>query len=77
MAEKNKQVAEADKFSGKANGLTWEKSDEKVVSWGRLKFGEKYARALWRDELLPLRDLVLTYRRSGQVQIRRALRSRQ
>jgi hypothetical protein len=60
MAEKNKQVAEADKFSGKANGLTWEKFDEKVVSWGRLEFGEKYARALWRDELLPLRDLVLS-----------------
>jgi hypothetical protein len=60
IAEKNKQVAEADLFSGKANGLTWEKFDEKVVSWGRLKFGEKYARALWRDELLPLRDLVLS-----------------
>jgi hypothetical protein len=38
MSEKNKQVvAEADKFSGKANGLTWEKFDEKVVSWGRLE----------------------------------------
>ncbi len=40
MPEKNKQVvAKADKFSGKANGLTWEKFDERVVSWGRLKFG--------------------------------------
>ena len=60
MSEKNKRVvAEADKFSGKANGITWEKFDEQVVSWGRLKFGEKYAKALWRDELLPLRDLDL------------------
>jgi hypothetical protein len=39
--------------------LTWEKFDEKVVSWGRLKFGEKYARALWRDELLSLKELIL------------------
>jgi hypothetical protein len=29
------------------------------VSWGRLKFGEKYARALWRDELLSLKGLIL------------------
>jgi hypothetical protein len=42
--------------SGKANGITWEKFDEKVVSWSRFKFGEKYARALWRDELLSLKD---------------------
>ena len=60
MSEKNKQdVAEKDKFSGKVNGLSWEKFDERVVSWGRLKFGEKYAKALWRDELLPLKDLDL------------------
>ena len=60
MSEKSKQVvSEADKFSGKQNGTTWEKFDEKVVSWGRLKFGEKYARALWRDELLSLKDLNL------------------
>jgi hypothetical protein len=35
MSEKIKQdVAEKDKFSGKINGLTWEKFDEQVVSWG-------------------------------------------
>jgi hypothetical protein len=29
-------------FSGKATGLTFDKFDEKVLSWGRKKFGEKY-----------------------------------
>ena len=65
MSEKNKQVvAEVDKFSGKANGVTWEKFDEQVVSWGRLRFGEKYAKALWRDELLPLREHLLPLERA-------------
>ena len=35
-------------FSGKASGMTFDKFDEKVLSWGRKKFGEKYARGLWK-----------------------------
>ena len=37
--------------------LTFEKFDEKVISWGRKKFGEKYAKALWRNELVDLKKL--------------------
>jgi hypothetical protein len=44
-------------FSGKENGLSFEKLDEKMQSWGRKKFGDKYARELWRNELLDLRTL--------------------
>ena len=46
-------------FSGKATGITFDKFDEKVLSWGRKKFGEKYARALWRNTLLNISDLDL------------------
>ena len=42
-------------FSGKENGLSFEKLDEKMQSWGRKKFGDKYARELWRNELLVLK----------------------
>ena len=44
-------------FSGKATGLSFDKFDEKVLSWGRKKFGEKYAKALWRNELVDLKKL--------------------
>jgi hypothetical protein len=47
------------KFTGKDSGLTFDKFDEKVVSWGRLKYGEKYAKALWRNELVDLNALDL------------------
>ena len=46
-------------FSGKATGMTFDKFDEKGLSWGRKKFGEKYARALWRNTLLNISDLDL------------------
>jgi hypothetical protein len=29
------------------------------VSWGRLKYGEKYAKALWRNEVVDLNALDL------------------
>ncbi len=58
--KKNVQVlSEAEKFSGRANGISFDKFDEKVVSWGRLKYGETYAKALWRNELVSLKDLDL------------------
>ena len=47
--DKEKSTKNADPktlFSGKATGISFDKFDEKVLSWGRKKFGEKYARAL-------------------------------
>ena len=61
MSGKDVQVlTESEKFSGRANGMSFDKFDEKVVSWGRLKYRETYAKALWRNELLSLKDLDLT-----------------
>ncbi len=39
-------TVEKDLFSGKEKGLSFEKLDEKMQSWGRKKFGDKYARDL-------------------------------
>ncbi len=47
-------------FTGKDNCMTFDKFDDKVISWGRLKYGEKYAKALWRNELVDLLSLDLT-----------------
>jgi hypothetical protein len=30
-------------FMGKVSGLSFEKLDEKMQSWGRKKFGDRYA----------------------------------
>ncbi len=47
-------------YSGKEGvGLSFEKLDEKMQSWGRRKFGDRCARDLWRDELLELKALKL------------------
>jgi hypothetical protein len=46
-------------YSGRALGMTFEQFGECVVSWGRAKFGEKYIKGLWRNELLALDDLDL------------------
>ncbi len=35
-----------EKFTGKGNGMPFDKLDELVISWGRAKYGEKYAKAL-------------------------------
>jgi len=35
-------------YSGKMDGLTFEKFDDLVVRWGRKKWGDKYATALWQ-----------------------------
>jgi hypothetical protein len=37
-----------------------EKLDEKVLSWGRAKYGDKYATLLWKDELTDLNKLDLS-----------------
>jgi phage terminase small subunit len=47
-------------YSGKKEGLTFEKFDDMVISWGREKYGDKYANALWKNELLTLGSLDLT-----------------
>ena len=53
-------VQEKDLYSGKeGDGLSFEKLDEKMQSWGRKKFGDRYARDLWRNELLELKSLKL------------------
>ncbi len=48
VKEETKSTDVKSLFSGKASGMTFDKFDEKVLSWGRKKFGEKYARGLWK-----------------------------
>ena len=52
-------VVEKEVFSGKENGISWERFEEKVISWGRKRFGDKYAKALWKDELMDIEPLDL------------------
>ena len=59
MSDKNEK-ADALKFTGKQNGIPFDKFEDKVISWGRLKYGEKYAKALWRNELVDLKELDMT-----------------
>ena len=40
MSDKNEK-ADALKFTGKQNGIPFDKFEDKVISWGRLKYGEK------------------------------------
>ena len=47
-------------YSGKTEGLTFERFDDMVVSWGREKYGDKYAIALLKNELLNISTLDLT-----------------
>ena len=54
-----KKLDKSEMFSGKNDGMTFEKLDEKVLSWGRSKFGDKYATLLWKDELTDLTKLDL------------------
>ena len=54
MVRDERDVVEKVLFSGKEAGLSFEKLDEKMQSWGRKTFGDKYAKDLWRNELLEL-----------------------
>jgi hypothetical protein len=54
------EKTDTEKFTGKQNGIPFDRFDEKVISWGRLKYGEKYAKALWRNELVDLKELDVT-----------------
>ena len=53
-------VDKSEMFSGKKDGITFEKLDEKMLSWGRSKFGDNYATQLWKNELTDLNKLDLT-----------------
>ena len=57
MVRDERDVVEKVLFSGKEAGLSFEKLDEKMQSWGRKTFGDKYAKDLWRNELLELSTL--------------------
>jgi hypothetical protein len=57
MMREDKETVERILFSGKEAGLSFEKLDEKMQSWGRKTFGEKYVKDLWRNELLELTTL--------------------
>ncbi len=46
-------------YSGRTPGMTFEQFDVCVISGGRAKFGEKYIKGLWRNELLDLNELDL------------------
>ena len=46
-------------YSGKSPGMTFEAFDECVVSWARDKYGERFGKALWRDEMVDLEKLDL------------------
>ena len=39
--------------------MTFEAFDECVVSWARDKYGERFGKALWRDEMVDLEKLDL------------------
>ena len=53
------KVDKSEMFSGKSDGISFEKLDEKVLSWGRRKYGDKYATLLWKNELVDLNKLDL------------------
>ena len=60
VRDEKETVPERVLYSGKEGvGLSFEKLDEKMQSWGRKKFGDRYARDLWRDELMDLKSLKL------------------
>jgi hypothetical protein len=56
MSTKEEKV---EKFSGGTDGISFEKMDEMMLSWGRAKFGDAYATKLWRNELLDLQKVDL------------------
>jgi hypothetical protein len=58
MTKQEKEVI-ALKYSGKIDGLTFEKFDNLVIRWGRKRWGDKYALAIWQDDMLKVGDLNL------------------
>jgi hypothetical protein len=58
MPKQEKEVVSL-KYSGNIDGLTFEKFDDLVVRWRRKRWGDKYAKALWQNELIKVGDLDL------------------
>ena len=56
MAIDDKMTAPTVKYSGKLDGLTFEKFDDLVIRWGRKRWGDKYATALWQNEMVKVGD---------------------
>jgi hypothetical protein len=54
--ESSSKLTKSELFSGKSDGISFEKLDELVLSWGRKKFGDKYATLLWKNELYDLKQ---------------------
>ena len=46
-------------LNGKTTGWTWTEFEEAVMSWGRLKYGNKYTKGLWHDTLPDISNLDL------------------
>ncbi len=46
-------------YSGKSPVMTFEAFDECVISWARNKYGERFGKALWRNERVDLEKLDL------------------
>ena len=46
-------------LNGKTTGWTWTEFEETVMSWGRLKYEEKYTKGLWQDTLPDIASLNL------------------
>ena len=59
MAIDDKTTTQTVKYSGKLDGLTFEKFDDLVIRWGRKRWGDKYATALWQNEMVKVGDLDL------------------
>ena len=53
-------MKDSDKFTGKESGMSFERFDEMVISWGRRKFGDRYAKQLWKNELVDIANLDLS-----------------
>ena len=64
VKESSSKLEKSEMFSGKKDGITFEKFDELMLSWGRKKFGDKYATLLWKDELYDLNKIDRSDRRS-------------
>ena len=61
MTNANSKESTEKKFSGKASkGLTFEEFDLKVLSWGRIQYGNLYAKLLWENNLPDIYNLDLS-----------------
>ncbi len=60
MIKDEKESTLSVKYSGKIDGLTFEKFDDLVIRWGRKRWGDKYATVIWQNELIKVGELDLT-----------------